>query len=215
MKLLAVSDAVSPALTDPLAREAFSGVEAVISAGDLPPEYLASIAVALGVPLFYVCGNHDIRYKDTTPTGCTNIHLRLVSFGGLNILGIEGSRWYNGGPYQYTEAEMAWRLLTLMPAIWWARGVDIVVTHAPPRFIHDAEDPCHKGFRSFLRLIKRYRPAYFLHGHIHRYFESHEARVTQFNGTEVINCYGYTLIDIPPETVDAKTGRRRKRYLRG
>ncbi|MFH1985585.1 MAG: metallophosphoesterase [Pseudomonadota bacterium] len=208
MKILAVSDTVTPALTSPTGPGSTPAVDMVISCGDLPPEYLSTLVAIWQVPLYYVRGNHDIRYEDTTPTGCTDIHLRLIRFRAMNILGIEGSRWYNGGPYQYTEAEMRWRLFSLRPSIWWGRGVDIVVAHAPPRFIHDAEDPCHRGFRTYRRLIDRYRPSYFLHGHIHRQFESAEARVTRIGDTQVINCYGHTIIDIPSETVAGKAVRR-------
>ena len=33
--------------------------------------------------------------------------------------------------------------------------MDIIITHAPPRHIHDAEDQCHRGFESFQHLIDR------------------------------------------------------------
>jgi Icc-related predicted phosphoesterase len=209
MKILAVSDTVIPALTTPEAPLSPREVDLIISCGDLPPEYLSALTDTMGAPLYYVRGNHDIRYRDTPPRGCRDIHLKIVRSRHLNILGIEGSRWYNGGPYQYTEAEMRWRLLSLLPAIWWARGVDIVVSHAPPRFIHDAEDPCHRGFRAFRRLIFRHRPMLFLHGHIHRHFDTDDQRITRVVDTEVINCYGYTLIDIPPGKMAAAAGRRR------
>lgn len=201
MKILAVSDVVTPALVAAAGPESPPSVDIVISCGDLPPEYLSALAATFQVPLYYVRGNHDIRNQDSSPAGCMDINLRRVRLGALNMLGIEGSRWYNGGPYQYTEAEMRWRLFTLRPSLWWGRGVDIVVTHAPPRFIHDAEDPCHRGFRAYLRFISRYRPSVFLHGHIHRNFESDEARMTRIGETKVINCYGYTIIDIPTEAL--------------
>ena len=44
----------------------------------------------------YVKGNHDIRYTSSNPVGCENIHKKIVCFKSLNILGLEGSIWYNG-----------------------------------------------------------------------------------------------------------------------
>lgn len=196
MKLLVISDVVEPALYRELDPEPLADIDLVISCGDLPPEYLSYLVGALQVPLYYVRGNHDIRYDDKPPEGATDIHGRLMTFRGLHILGIEGSRWYNGGPYQYEESEMKWIIRKLWWILWWRGGVDIVVTHAPPRFIQDAEDRCHRGFRSFHRLINRYNPRYFLHGHIHRFFDNDGDRITRVRRTQVINCYGHYILDI-------------------
>ena len=72
----------------------------------------------------------------------------------------------------------------------------MVVTHAPPRHIHDAEDPCHRGFECFHRLIKKYQPGYFIHGHIHRLFDDPADRVTVVGKTRVVNTYGYNILEI-------------------
>jgi Icc-related predicted phosphoesterase len=76
--------------------------------------------------------------------------------------------------------------------------VDIVITHAPPRHIHDAEDRCHRGFKSFRRLIKRYAPRYFIHGHMHADFADPSDRITEWQGTQIINTYGYHVLEIGP-----------------
>ena len=169
----------------------------------LPPEYLASLTGRLNAPLFYVCGNHDIRYPDKPLEGCANLHSRLFTCNGLTFLGLEGSRWYNGGPHQYTEREMRRKIRHLRPRIWWKGGVDIVITHAPPRHIHDAEDRCHRGFKSFRWLLDKYSPHYFIHGHIHAIFTEPSQRVTLVNRTNVINTYGYYLFDFD-DTRDAE-----------
>ena len=91
---------------------------------------------------------------------------------------------------------MKWMIYKLWWVLWLRGGVDIVVAHAPPRFIQDAEDRCHRGFRSFHRLINRYNPRYFLHGHIHRFFDSDGDRITKVRRTQVINCYGHYILDI-------------------
>ncbi|MGD8725175.1 MAG: hypothetical protein PVG00_14640, partial [Desulfobacterales bacterium] len=84
----------------------------------------------------------------------------------------------------------------LRPRIWRRKGIDIVMTHAPPRHIHDAEDRCHRGFKSFRWLIEKYSPTYFIHGHIHTHFSDASQRITLYNRTCVINTYGYYLFDV-------------------
>lgn len=194
MRLLCVSDTVVPMLSDAVGRRRLGPIDAIISCGDLPPEYLTLLRSDLNAPLYYVKGNHDIRYNDSPPEGCMNIHGRIVDIGSMRVMGLEGSRWYNGGPNQYPETRMRWIIRRLHLEIWWKKGIDMVVTHAPPRFIHDQEDLCHRGFKSFRKLIDRYKPAYFLHGHIHRLFKDDKERITLENQTKIINCYGhYTL----------------------
>ncbi|MGB6012398.1 MAG: metallophosphoesterase, partial [Desulfobacterales bacterium] len=151
---------------------------------------------SFNVPVYYVRGNHDIRYDSKPPSGCIDLNTRLIEFQGIKMLGLEGSRWYSGGPHQYTENEMKKTIRSLRSIIWWRGGVDLVITHAPPRHIHDAEDPCHRGFRSFRWLIDHYRPMYFIHGHIHGNFNDSTERVTIINKTNVVNTYGYHIFDI-------------------
>lgn len=200
MKILTVSDVVEPSLYPDFDTKKFRGTELILSCGDLPPEYLTFLTVKTGAPLYYVRGNHDIRYTAKKPEGCRNIDGQLLRFRGLRILGLEGSRWYNGGSCQYTEAQMRTKIRKLMLRLWWWKGADIVITHAPPRFIHDAEDLCHRGFRSFLWLIDRYRPRYFIHGHIHARFADPSHRMTKVNRTAVINTCGFHLMEIREHT---------------
>ena len=87
-------------------------------------------------------------------------------------------------------------ILRLRPGIWWQKGVDIIITHAPPRHIHDAEDLCHRGFKSFNQLIEQCAPAYFIHGHIHAVFTDPRERIAQVNQTKVVNSYGHFFFEI-------------------
>jgi Icc-related predicted phosphoesterase len=178
IKILSVSDVVEPRLEVPSGTRQFEGIDLIISCGDLPPEYLSFLIDSMKAPLYYVGGNHDIRYKAKPPTGGLNLHGRLIPFEGINIVGLEGSHWYNGGPYQYTEVQMRSIIRRLGPKLWWRGGIDVVVTHAPPRHIHDAEDP------------------YFIHGHIHRTFDRPDDRITVVGKTKVVNTYGYNILEI-------------------
>lgn len=196
MKILSVSDMVVPELSGRFDVKRFEGVDLVLSCGDLAPEYLSSIREQLDAPLYYVRGNHDIRYEITPPVGCLNIHQRRIAFKGLTIMGLEGSRWYSGGPVQYREHQMRRMIWRMLPGLWCKGGVDVVVTHAPPRHIHDAQDPCHRGFNCFLKLISRFKPRYFLHGHIHAHFSDPSERVTLVGHTRVINTFAFHLLEV-------------------
>ncbi len=195
-KILAVSDFIDKTLTRMVETKSLEPVDFIISCGDLDPEYLSFLRDRLDRPLFYVKGNHDIRYTPTNPIGCENIHRRIISVGCLNILGLEGSMWYNGGANQYTEAMMKKHLLGLWFSLWRKKRIHLVVTHAPPRHIHDKEDVCHRGFECFAALIRKRQPDYFIHGHVHRDFETCADRITRVNNTRIVNTCGYTIIEV-------------------
>ncbi len=118
MKILTVSDQVEPQLYEPFKPERFTGIDLILSCGDLPPEYLSFLVTMLNVPLFYVKGNHDIRSGGYIPVGCTDLDGKVVRFKGLRIAGFEGSNWYNGKPYQYTESQMHRKILRNRLKIW-------------------------------------------------------------------------------------------------
>ncbi len=69
MRILTVSDRVEPLLYERFDKRFFPAVDLVLSCGDLPPEYLTFLASTFKVPLFYVRGNHDIRYDTSPPPG--------------------------------------------------------------------------------------------------------------------------------------------------
>jgi Icc-related predicted phosphoesterase len=196
LKILSVSDYIDKELTRKIETWALEPIDLIISCGDLAPEYLSFLRDRLDAPLYYVKGNHDIRYTPSNPMGCDNIHSRVVSFQSLNILGLEGSIWYNGGANQYTESNMKKMIFLNRFSIWRKKGIHMVVTHAPPRHIHDREDMCHMGFESFITLIKKQNPDYFIHGHVHEDFKKMDDRITQFNKTKVINTCGYTIFQV-------------------
>ena len=196
MKVLSVSDRVEQIFYQSPMAPRFKNVDFILACGDLPPEYLTYLTEHLSAPLYFVRGNHDLRIKDDSPAGCININGRIIRHKGIKILGLEGSRWYNGGPFQYTENQMRLKVWRLYPQLWIRAGVDIIITHAPPRFMGDAEDPCHRGFRAFRKLIDRCSPKYFLHGHIHAHFEDDSERLTRVGSTDLINTFGHYMFEI-------------------
>jgi len=196
MKILTVSDTVEAALYDHFQHERFPGIEIILACGDLPREYLSFLVTMFNVPLFYVKGNHDIGLGGYKPGGCVNLDEKLVVHKGIRILGFQGSHWYDGKPNQYTEPQMRRKDHKARLKLWRHKGVDIVITHAPPRHIHDREDPCHRGFECFRKLIDRYAPSYFIHGHVHLNYGYNAPRTTKINHTKVVNSYGHHIIRI-------------------
>ncbi len=208
MKLLVVGDTVDPQLYDHFRRSRFpEDIRFIVSVGDLPAWYLAYLMSVFDVPLYYVRGNHDFRFDENPPEGAENLDGRIVSVSGLNVLGFEGSMYYQAQhAVQRTEREMWLVWQKVRPQILLRRRVDIVVAHAPPFGIHDGEDECHRGFLTFSKLIHRYRPRFFIHGHTHLNYGYRQKRVDVVNHTTVVNGYGYYVlnlgIDDPPQSVD-------------
>lgn len=196
LKILSVSDYKDNTLIRQVETKTLPSIDLIISCGDLDPEFLSFLRNRLDCPLFYVKGNHDIRYTSSNPVGCQNIHGRIITFNHVNILGLEGSMWYNGGASQYTEIMMKKQIFSLWLSLWRKKPVHMIITHAPPRHVHDKEDLCHRGFECFNTLIRKYQPQYFIHGHIHRKFDTHSDRITHVNHTQVINTCGFTLLEV-------------------
>ena len=49
--------------------------------------------------VLYVHGNHDQTYDRRPPEGCDCIEDKLVTVGGLRILGLGGTPVYSGGAF--------------------------------------------------------------------------------------------------------------------
>jgi Icc-related predicted phosphoesterase len=94
------------------------------------------------------------------------------------------------------------KILPMVPALLLnrvrcGRYLDVLITHAPPRGIHDGEDLPHRGFESFRWLMDRFRPRYLLHGHKHVYRP--EPTRTRYGSTVVVNVYPFTVIELEVE----------------
>jgi hypothetical protein len=211
-RILAVADEVDEAFYgDRLTR---IRPDVVIGCGDLPFDYLEYLVSRLDVPLLYVPGNHDPSLKppDTTwtplrftgapapgPLGCIDIDGRVSEVHGFRIAGLGGSLRYREGPNQYTQGQMSRRALRLEVALRLklarrGRKLDVLVTHAPPFGAAEAQDAAHVGFVAFHRLIRTFRPALALHGHVHPY--GHAVTERQIGPTRVVNVIASRLVEI-------------------
>lgn len=219
MKILCVSDFIDPLVYSNSIKERFADIDMILAAGDLPMEYVDFIVSSLNKPAFFVFGNHNLkefsyyhpneqstlkapiqRWNLSHSHGASYVGFKTSSANNILIAGASGSMRYNNGQAQYTEFQMKWRLIKLIPKLVinklrYGRYLDIFLTHAPPMGIHDKEDPCHKGFKCYLWFMEKFNPKYLIHGHIHLY-SLQDIRQTKYKNTEVVNAYSHHIIEI-------------------
>jgi Icc-related predicted phosphoesterase len=218
VRILTLSDKIEPLLYGRGLQRVVGDVELVLSCGDLPDYYLDYVVSTLSVPCYFVHGNHaqgaEFRSHpgledqegqgrpERRPVGC-DVNERVVYEKGLLIAGFDGCMRYNSNPrFQYTETQMKLKVLRMAPRLLWnrlryGRYLDILITHAPPRGIHDGPDPCHLGFDAYLQFMRWFRPSHLIHGHKHVY-RSDEVTRTVYHQTVVINTYGYRILEVAP-----------------
>jgi Icc-related predicted phosphoesterase len=216
-RLLAIADEEDESLTP--ARLSELRPDLVVSCGDLTFEYLDYVASATNAPMIMVPGNHDpdlrgARSSDSDvlgppvaapepilPEWCTSVDGRAVRTRGVVVAGLGGSMRYRPGPNQYTEREMSRRATLLQARVRMGRRrlaggrVDVLLTHAAPQGVGDADDLCHRGFACFHRLVDRLRPRYLIHGHIHPYGQPRGDR--RLGSTIVVNAVSHRLLELP------------------
>ena len=199
MRILAIADEESAYLWDHYHKSKLAGIDLIISCGDLHPHYLSFLATFSNVPVLYVHGNHDDKYQQIPPDGCICIDDKIYVHNGIRILGLGGSMRYHAGSCQYTEKEMKRRAAKLWFQLLRHRGFDILVTHAPAYQLNDGRDLPHQGFKTFIQLMEKYKPKYFLHGHVHLSYGRTYKRYDKYFDTHVINAYERFVFDYEAE----------------
>ena len=215
MKILCISDQIDPIVYSLRIKERFDDVDLILSAGDLPFDYLDYVISTLNKPLFFVFGNHHnqelkhykkqvfipVEHFQMEYMGCGAYHLgsKVKKEGDFLLAGFGGSMRYNNGENQFSEFGMFLEMIKIIPSLLWnrikhKRYLDVLLTHAPPRGIHDKKDQCHKGFKMFLWFMKTFKPKYLVHGHIHLY-DLNDIRCTKWRDTIVCNAYSHYVID--------------------
>lgn len=207
MKILSVSDQIDPRIYSDSLQQRYGDVNLVISCGDLSYSYLEYIVSVLNRPLYFVYGNHDQQEEDNQgesrlfPLGTENLHRRMIRKNNLLLTGVEGSIEYNRRTrYQYTQTSMWFHVFSLVPGLLvnkliYGRYLDIFVTHAPPRGVHEGQDWTHQGINAFRWLLDTFQPSFHFHGHIHHY-RPDEIIETRLGKTLVINTYRSRLTEI-------------------
>ena len=192
MKILAVSNEECAGLWEHYIPGSLKKYDLIISCGDLDPEYLSFLVTMARCPVLYVHGDRDGCYQKHPPEGCDCIDGQLVVYNGLKILGLGGWLDQQEGKHRYSEAKMRRRIVKLHWKIRRMGGVDVIVTHAPPRTVKDPEG---SGFEVFSQMLELYRPKLMLHGHFRPDYGEPRERV--YDETTVINTSQRTDVEAP------------------
>ena len=139
------------------------------------------------------------KTEEFRPCGAIHLGSKVKIEENFIIAGLGGSMRYNNGPNQFTDFQMFLEATKLIPRLLWnrifhGRYVDILLTHSPPKGIHDKNDKCHWGFKAYLWFMKTFKPRYLVHGHIHLY-DLADVRCTEWGNTTVINAYSHYVLD--------------------
>jgi hypothetical protein len=206
IRLLAVSDERDPALDSPRTREAIGRLDMVVGCGDLQPEYLSFVADAFGAPLHYVRGNHDVgaawqvAERTTLPDPMPEAR-RLVE-AGIPLIGFSGAPRYSAPAAPSADQQLSGTAMWLRVLAGWlrvvGRGPLLVVSHAAPRGLNDAEDHAHRGFVAFRWLAERIAPPLWLHGHTALIRRGIDGRCRRHGSTLLVNVTGATLVELLP-----------------
>ena len=192
MRILAIADEEDDLLLAQLVqRKPDERFDLVVSCGDLSPSYLDCVATLANAPLAYVRGNHDVDIAESFEMGGTDLDGRVVKFGGLRFAGFEGSVDYRRGVVGYSQAEMRHKVVSLGLRAYLTGGIDVLVTHTPPRGHGDLSDEPHQGFEAFNGLLDWLHPSLMLHGHVHMNYGMVERERMHPSGTRLVNVCGW------------------------
>ncbi|MCW3002787.1 MAG: metallophosphoesterase [Conexibacter sp.] len=159
--------------------------DVILTLGDLVPDVLDPLG-RYPVPVLGVYGNHDDgRYLEASNT--TNLHLSSATVDGVTFAGFEGCvRYTRGALLQYTQSQAS-RLARRIPR------ADILVTHSPPRGVHEEpDDRAHEGFDGLLDYVNAIQPRLHLHGHT----PAPPRRAVNVGETTVVHVVGHRVIDL-------------------
>jgi Icc-related predicted phosphoesterase len=207
MRILVIADEESKYLWDFYESGRLDDIDLILSAGDLNPHYLSFLVTFAKAPVLYVRGNHDDKYSMTPPEGCICIEDQIYEYEGVRILGLGGSMRYKPGENQYTERQMRRRVRKMWPQFLWYGGFDILLTHAPAYQLNDGRDLPHQGFRVFCRLMEKYKPKFFVHGHVHMSYGRQHKRYDKYCDTHVINAFERCVFEFEAEDVEGSLSR--------
>jgi Icc-related predicted phosphoesterase len=195
MRILTVADEEAKYLYDFYQSGRLDEYDLIISCGDLHRHYLEFLVTMAHCPVLYVHGNHDEDYDKYPPGGCECIEDQIYVYKGVRILGLGGSFKYRDGTHMFTERQMRRRIRRPWFQLWYHKGFDILVTHAPAYGVNDLDDLPHRGFQCFLKLLEKYKPKYFIHGHVHRNYGIKIPRVCKREETTIVNAFEYYAFD--------------------
>jgi Icc-related predicted phosphoesterase len=190
VRVLVLAD--RPPHLDPAVLASQSGVEAVLSLGDLQPSWIETLD-SVRLPKLGVYGNHDVDpYMGWY--GIDDAHLRRIELdGGPSVSGFEGCVSYRRSAHgsvgpSYSQKEAAKLIRKLPPA-------DVLISHCPPFGVNDdPDDPAHIGFEALRDWVLENRPRMLLHGHT---YPQPGRRVERIGDTRVVYVHGAQIVELP------------------
>ncbi len=221
-KLLCISDQINPLIYSKNLKEKYGDIDLVISAGDLPMEYLDFIQSSLERPVLFVFGGHSLKalthyhpeMSDKKTDASTKfkknnkfksekadyIGFKARKIGELLIAGISGTKKQKDGKNEFSETQMRKKLFMLsfrliLNKLKYGRCLDILVSHTPPVINDETPDFEKKGYKCFALFLKIFKPKYMLHGSIHLHTDS-KSRFFDFNKTRIINVYDKYILEV-------------------
>ena len=211
VRTLVISDEVAPELSTAVLRDL--GAELVLSAGDLPWDYVEWVGDTVAAPVVFVPGNHDpetrrrrdqrLRWEDSAPgpRGVIDADRQVVEVEGLRIAGLGGCVRYRAGAHQYSQREFTRQAARLVRAARRRGPVDVVLTHAPPFQLGDEDDQAHIGVQALHTVLERLEPTWLLHGHVHPFGRTMPDR--HVGRTTVRNVIPWRMLEITPRSPGA------------
>jgi Icc-related predicted phosphoesterase len=206
VRTLVISDEVAPELSTAVLRDL--GAELVLSAGDLPWDYVEWVGDTVGAPVVFVPGNHDpetrphrdpgLRWEEGPPgpRGVIDADRQVVNVGGLRIAGLGGCVRYRSAPHQYSQREFARQAARLVRSARRQGPLDVLLTHAPPYHLGDEDDQAHIGIKALHTVLERLEPTWLLHGHVHPFGRTMPDR--HVGRTTVRNVIPWRMLEINP-----------------
>lgn len=180
-KILCISDQIDPVIYSKDIKEKYGDVDFIISAGDLPIDYLDFVQNSLNKPLYFVFGSHHLKalthyhpeMAEKTKDGEVNIFkkgntkksnqgtyigFKSLKYENIIIAGVSGAKKHNDGKNQFTEKQMKRKLSKMIPALFlnklrYGRYLDILVTHCPPLIEGEKEENKQEAFECFTKFI--------------------------------------------------------------
>ena len=67
--------------------------------------------------------------------------------------------------------------------------------------VWNSEDNPHKGFEAFVDILDKYKPKYFIHGHVHLNYSVENKREREYKDTIIINGYDRYVFEYPDKYI--------------
>ena len=121
----------------------------------------------------FVAGNHDNYLEDHPEVlgeGVTYLLDREVTVGGLRIYGSPYRTVPEGAIRRRSNRWCAFSVTETWARHIWSEipaGLDILVTHTPPRGILDLTERTRWGSQALIDAVRKKKPKYHIFGHVH------------------------------------------------